>query len=590
MIKFNSHLTRVLILALTLFVTACMEQDPYEKFSGTWVVTPPEGLRIKADKSPPFFAFNLDPQRKILGIRVMLSGRDGQGWLLLEVPVQAMEVRDGSLALNLGENRPDIPVRDPIMSMGSLMLEPLEKDVMLARCYSMNLPLAKLLDGKAPKPDLIEEARRPDSEQAALLDQARSSYQAMNGDWYLESSWEKPAMTLDVATGKVRLRDSRLIKELGNTSLNSSAYLEVQIDKRKVGSILFEKSSEDISPPELEIDLAQKPPVATLKMLGNTFAMLPDMGVFERQQYQKSKEEARRAAAKAELEAKRRQDEEARIHAEQRRMAEEKARAEAEARQKALDEKRAAMPEFSFNDIRLSDNPQQMVKKGLELYRLGTSFPVQQKGNSIAGIKNPNIGYLPFLMKDPAISDALDGLEARRMTVGSRYRRLGSESSSGYFIGPDESAGKAGVRSDVIIFADKTRDDPTATLIQAGFYTLPDGEPRPLYLNVDGDIVLDALEVFRERYGEPESVLKDDNGIEQHVWRSNSEIAIMRTEPADKQHYRHYELYIISLPAYAELQKFTRDLHEQEEASKKAAEEAELARKKAASKARKAGI
>ena len=140
------------------------------------------------------------------------------------------------------------------------------------------------------------------------------------------------------------------------------------------------------------------------------------------------------------------------------------------------------MPEFSFNDFRLYDTPQQMVKKGLEYYKIATSFPVEQKENIISGIRHPQIGYLPFLMNDPSISEALDGMEPIKMKVWSRYNLAVPESSTGYFIGPDERARNAGVRSDVIIFVDKTRDDPTATLIQAGFYTLPDGEPRPLYL------------------------------------------------------------------------------------------------------------
>lgn len=224
----------------------------------------------------------------------------------------------------------------------------------------------------------------------------------------------------------------------------------------------------------------------------------------------------------------------------------------------ALAEKRAAVPEFSFNGFTLSDTPQQMVNKGLADYRLATSFPVQRQEGSnavIAPVESPRVGNLPYVLPDESIGEALGGQAARRLPVESRYPDVVGESATGYAIGPDEAALGAGVHPDILVFRDKTRSDPASTLMRVGFYTLPGKGPRPLYLHVDGDIVKEALAEFRQRYGEPESVLAGQGGTTQHFWRSAKELAILRLDPADVRR-PHHQLYIISLQALADLQKF----------------------------------
>lgn len=224
-----------------------------------------------------------------------------------------------------------------------------------------------------------------------------------------------------------------------------------------------------------------------------------------------------------------------------------------------LAEKRAALPEFSFNGFSLSDTPQQMVNKGLPGYRLATSFNVRGNRSStadIATVENPRVGDLPYVLPDDLLAEALGGKEARRLPVESRYPDVVGASAIGYAIGPDEAALGAGLHPDILLFKDKTRSDPASTLMRVGFYSVPGKGPRPLYLHVDGDIVKEALKEFRERYGEPERILDGEGGTTQHVWRSANELAILRLDPADVRR-PHHQLYIISLSALAELQKFT---------------------------------
>lgn len=593
--KFRIHWARALVLGLALLAAGCMEEDPYEKFTGTWVFNlQNQELRHVGD-TQPLLALSVDAARKLLTVTVLKSATSADEWTLVEQPILNMETRDGSLAMNLEKvAHPAWEGMAPVM-FGSLILEPLDKDALLAKIYPNAVPLKDLLGNDPPKPGNIEEVKRPDDEQRKLLAEARSSSSiALNGDWYLEDSWEKPAMALDTATGKLKLRDTQLIKLRGDSTLTRSGYLETRDDKTHGAVMVFANTRTSGGDAMFARDLGKQPPEAEFTLRGKEFVLLPDMSEAERKQRAEARAEARRQAAREELDAKRQAEGEAleaKRHAEaEARMASEKARAAVTARQKELAEKRAKMPEFSFNDIRLSDTPQQMVQKGLERYKLSTSFPVQQKGGSVGGITDPVIGYLPFLLEDAGVADALGGQEAQRLKVASRYPRVGMEVTTGYILGPDDLALRAGVRPDILMFTDKTRKDPTSTLMNIGFITLPGKAPRPLYLNVDGDIVVDALSVFRERYGEPESVIHGEGNATQHIWRSDNEVAILRVDPKDGKGRQHHELYIISLPAYAELQQFTQNVRQAEEAKRKAAEEAERARQKAEEDARKAGI
>lgn len=592
--KFRFHWARALVLGLALLAAGCMEEDPYEKFTGTWVFNlQNQELRHVGD-TQQLYALSVDTARKLLTVTILTSATSADDWTLVEQPILNMETRDGSLAMNLEKaSHPGLEGLGVLM-FGSLILEPLDKDALLAKIYPDAVPLKDLLGNEPPKPANIEEVKRPDEQQRKLLAEARSSSSTLNGDWYLEDSWEKPAMALDTATGKLKLRDTKLIKLRGDSTLTRSGYTEVKNDKQHVAIVIFANTRTSGGNAAFGRDMRKQPTEASFTLRGEDFVLLPDMSEAERKQRAEARAEARRQAAREELDAKRQAEGEAlerkRQAEAEARMASEKARAAVTARQKELAEKRAKMPEFSFNDIRLSDSPQDMVKKGLERYKLSTSFPVQQKGGSVGGISDPVIGYLPFLLEDAGVADALGGLEAQRLKVPSRYPRVGMEVTTGYILGPDDLALRAGVRPDILMFTDKTRKDPTSTLMNIGFFTLPDKAPRPLYLNVDGDIVVDALSVFKERYGEPESVIHGEGNATQHIWRSGNEMAVLKVDPKDGKGRQHHELYIISLPAYAELQQFTQNLRQAEEAEKKAAEEAERARQKAEEDARKAGI
>lgn len=592
--KFRFHWARALVLGLALLAAGCMEEDPYEKFAGTWVFNlQNQELRHVGD-TQRLYALSVDPSRKLLTVTIFKSDTSADDWLLNEQPILNMEVRDGFLAMNLEKDAHPLMEAIGGGTFGSLILEPLDKDALLAKIYPNAVPLKDLLGNEPPKPANIEEVKRPDEQQRKLLAEARSSSSTLNGDWYLEDSWEKPAMALDTATGKLKLRDTRLIKLRGDSTLTRSGYMETKNDKQHLAGVVFANTRTSGGNAALVRDMRKQPTEATFTLRGEEFILLPDMSEAERKQRAEARAAARRKAAREELDAKRQAEGEAlerkRQAEAEARMASEKARVAVTARQKELAEKRSKMPEFSFNDIRLSDTPQQIAQKGLSRYKLSTSFPVAQKGGSVSGITDPVIGYLPFLLEDAGVADALGGQEAQRLKVPSRYPRVGMEVTTGYVLGPDEQTIKAGVEPNLIMFTDKTRKDPTSTLMNIGFITLPGKDPRALYLNVDGDIVVDALSVFRERYGEPESVIHGEGNAAQHIWRSDNEVAILRVDPKDGMGRQHHELYIISLPAYAELQQFTQNVRQAEEAEKKAAEEAERARQKAEEDARKAGI
>lgn len=588
--KFRFHWAQALVLGLTLLSAGCLEQDPYEKFAGPWVI-------VKSSSPAPLEALNLDTAHKKLNL-TYLKPDNTEEWFYAELPIQSMETRDGSLALTVDSSTiPDALGLPPRLRFGSLLLEPLNEDALLAKPYSEMIPPVQLLGGNAPRCEDIEELKRPDREQQKVLAQLEPETGRLKGDWYIEGSWETPALSFDRENGKVKLRNTRFIKILGDSTLTPASFFDVKVRGERGTGVTFTNSRRDTG---FVIDLTKEPPESALVLRGERFVLLPEMSRAERQRYAQAKEDARREAARQELEAKRQAEAEAaearRVAEERQRKAEEeariaaeKARVEEEARQKELAEKRAKMPQFSFSDIRLSDTPQQMVQKGLERYKLSTSFPVQQKGNSVGSVSSPTIGFMPFLMEDPGISEALGGQQLKRMNVGSRYRQMGSETTSGYLLGPDKLALQAGVRPDILILQDKTRNDPTSTLIEIGFFTLPGKAPTPLYLNVDGDIVTDAVSVFKERYGEPENVVSDGD-THQYLWRSGNELAVLKVDPQQSGYRQHHELYIVSLPAYTELEKFTQDLRQAEEAKQKAAEEAERIRKKAEEDARKAGI
>lgn len=581
--KFRFHWAQALVLGLALLAAGCLEKDPYDRFAGTWVYA-----RFSGEHGP-LVALDLDPAHKKLTISILGVPRNEDDWVFIEHPIKEMELRDGSLALNVDNSsiRGIRGVPEPAL-FDSLVLEPLDDDSLLAKPYFEEIPPAMLLSGKAGRPGSILELTRPSREQKKLLSQIEPSPDIIKRDWYLENSWAKPALSFDKETGKIKIRNARLIDLWGDTTLTPTCFVEVREDDTRMAGLLFARASRN-GRVEFSINVDEEPLQATFRLRGESFHLLPEMSGAERQRYAQAKEDARREAARKELEAQQRaeaQAAEARREAEERqrkaeeeaRIAAEKARAEEAARQKALAEKRAKMPQFSFGDIRLTDTPQQMVQKGMERYKLATSFPVQQKDGTITSVKNPSIGYLPFLLEDPGISEALGGKERVRMTVG--YRKWGSEETGGYFLGPDKTAIQAGVRPDVLIMRDKTRNDPTSTIMEIGFYTLPGKAPTALYLNVDGGIVVDAVSVFKERYGEPESVVSDGDR-HQYIWRSGDELAILKVDPQEPGYRQQHQLYIVSLPAYAELEKFTQDQRQAEEAKKKAAEEAERAARKA---------
>ncbi|MBD5646069.1 MAG: cell envelope integrity protein TolA [Desulfovibrio sp.] len=593
--KFRFHWAQALVLGLALLAAGCLEQDPYDKFAGTWV------FGKSANGEAPLVALDLDTAHRKLGITVLMAPDSMEEWMYLELPIQSIEMRDGSLALSVDNTQIANERRLPMSArFGSLLLEPLDDDALLAKPYLEEIPAKDLLGRNAPRPQEIEELKRPDREQKRLLSQIEPDSDRLKRDWYIEGSWDKPALSFDAESGKVKLRNTELIKRRGESMLTPAAFIQGKMDGEHIMAVLFANTPTSGGDAVLAMNLDKQPPETVLGLRGERFPLLPEMSGVERQRYARAKEDARREAARQELEAKRQAEAEAaeaRRVAEERqrkadeeaRIAAEKARVAEEARQKELAEKRARMPQFSFGDIRLTDTPQQMVQKGLERYKLATSFPVQQKDGSIANVKNPSIGYLPFLLQDPGISEALGGKERVRMNVPSRYRQMGSETTGGFVLGPDKMALEAGVRPDILILQDKTRNDPTSTAIEIGFFTLPGKAPTPYYLNVDGDIVVDAVSVFKERYGEPENVVSDGD-THQYLWRSGNELAILKVDPQNPNTRQHHELYIVSLPAYAELEKFTQDLRQAEEAKKKAAEEAERARKKAEQDARKAGI
>lgn len=590
--KFRFHWAQALVLGLALLAAGCLEKDPYDKFAGTWVLDP---SAVKA--GAPLVALNLDTAHKRLDITILKSQENTEEWMYVELPILSIETRDGSLALTAdtsstpGES--DLPRN---MSFRSLLLEPLNEDSLLIKPYREMIPPERLLGGKAPQSEDIEELKRPDREQQKILARIEPATDRLKGDWYIEGSWEQPALSFDGESGKVKLRNTRFIKILGDSTLDPAGYFDIKHRGKHYAGVAFTNRRDT----GFVIDLSKEPPETALVLRGEEFPLLPEMSGVERKRHAQAKEDARREAARQELEAKRQAEAEAaearRVAEERQRKADEEARIAAEnaraaeaARQKELAEKRAKMPQFSFGDIRLTDTPQQMVQKGLERYNLSTSFPVQQKDGSIRNVSNFSIGYLPFLLQDPGISEALGGKERVRMNVGSRYRQMGTETTGGFVLGPDKMAIEAGVRPDILILKDKTRNDPTSTAIEIGFFTLPGKAPTPYYLNVDGDIVVDAVSVFKERYGEPENVVSDGD-TQQYLWRSGNELAILKVDPQNPNTRQHHELYIVSLPAYAELEKFTQDLRQAEEAKKKAAEEAERARKKAEQDARKAGI
>lgn len=578
--KFRISWLLICIIALALFaIGGCKSSDPYDKFKGTWV---------NSDGKNNFTSFSLDSERKIFTmIRPYTEGK-----FLFELPIMDMETQEGLLAITINNSLLNLLSQggwSGIPQFQSLLFEPLDDDSFLLKIYSQAIDPKNLLGKNAPKPMSIVEAKHPDSDQKKILAEiGSSSSQKLWGDWYIEGDDEKPAISFDEKAGIFKLRNAQLIKLLGDSTLTPDGYVEVtKNEDSRQGIMHFKEGS-----PENGFILAlnTSPLEGKLDVESERFTMLPKLSSSEKQQRIEAKQEARRQAAREELEAKRRQEEEARLAQEKAEAEAQRIKEEEEARQKALVEKRVTMPEFSFNDIRLSDSPQQMVEKGLARYKMSTSFPVQQKDNTIGTVKNPSLGAVCFLLEDPLL-DEFFGRQMQRLTIGSRYFQLGSESTAGYLMGPSDLAAKAGLRPDTLIFADKTRKDPTSTKMEIAFFTLPGGSPRPLYLEVDGDIVLDAVSVFQDRYGEPESVITSDSGHStQYIWRSDKEIAILRADRQNDGYYEHHLLYIISLPAYEELTAFEQKLAQQQEAAQKAAEEAKQAEEKARQDARKAGI
>lgn len=581
MMDIRSRLACLCILVLTVLVPGCMESGPYDNFTGLWVLSP-EGRGNTGDRGA-LGCFSLDPERRLLTVRLA----SGDERLLFELPVTGMEARDGSLALTINGNAPEWSGGLP--HFRSLIFEPLDEGAMLAKFYGNEIAPQKLLDAGAPAPNSIEEVRRPDSAQKELLAGIVSSSEKLFADWYLDGDDEKPALQYDAQAHRLKLRNARLVKTWGDSTLIPVGYVEVEKDDSRTCGLFVRNGSGGEG--YLMVRLDQSPPEGRLKLAGKEFVLLPELSASEKRQRAEAKQEARRQAAREALEAKRKSEEEARLAREKAEAEKQRLKEEAEARKRELAEKRATMPEFSFNDIRLSDTPQKMVEKGLANYRMATSFPVQQKGNSIVNVKNPSLGSLSFLLEDPLLTEFFQGRPMQRLNVGSRYWQLGSETTQGYSMGPGKTALGGGLRPDQLIFEDKTRNDPLSTRMVISFFTLPNGSPRPLLLEVNGDIVLDALPVFRERYGEPESVKgTESDHSRQYIWRSDKEIAILRADRQNDGYYQHHQLYIVSLPAYEELMAFTNRLERQEEDAKKAAEEARLAREKAVQDARKAGI
>lgn len=588
--KFRVSWLWVCVLALALLVTACgKSSDPYDNFKGTWI--------IQEKESDSYIAsFSLEPERKMLTMTMprvfIINDIRKEVFFLLEIPVTDMQTRDGSLAIGL-DNSVLLAANEMIhagsfLQFQSLVFEPLNDDSILLKMYGSDHSAESLLGKNAPKPKNLVEIVHPNGTQKKILaDIGSSSLTKLQDEWYLEDDDEKPAMSFDEKTGTFKLRNTKLIAELGDSTFTPLGYFEKIEPDSRVGFLLFKEGNRENN---LAVLLSASPFEGELKIERGYFTVLPKLSSSEKQKRAEAKQEERRQAAQKELEDQRKREEEARLAKEKAEAEAQRLREEEEARQKALAEKRASIPEFSFNDIRLSDSPQQMVEKGLARYKMSTSFPVQQKDNTIGTVKNPSLGAICFLLEDPLLEEFF-GRERQRLTVGSRYYQLGSETTAGYLMGPSELAAKAGLRSDVLIFADKTRKDPTSTQMQIAFFTLPDGSPRPLYLEVNGDIVLDAVSVFQDRYGDQENVTKTrDEHSTQYIWRSDKEIAILRADRQDDRSYQHHLLYIVSLPAYEELTAFEQKLEQQQEAAQKAAEEAKQAEEKARQDARKAGI
>lgn len=419
--------------------------------------------------------------------------------------------------------------------------------------------------------------------------------------WYEEAAPENALFDFDEKTGNLKLYDNDYINQNeGKADLPLIHYEEFQTGDHIDGSWYDYPNSirvtfyprPDATEGSIFVDTGRAMHAALVKRVAadTSNAHKKAYSQFERNlapyyEWATSELETRNKA-REEREKKEREEEEKKAQEEQRIR-----EAKIAAAQKLIDEKRAKLSTFSFYGISLSDTPQMVVQKLLPDFFIATTFPVNQSSDTIREESLSHEGWAFLYTLTPKYMEDVCKREIKTdkmlETFSGAYDFTTRLNSIDLY--PPKRALEEGVRLDSIDMVEKASNNEGRTKIHVSYFTLPGEQPEMLFLTSSGTIVPEAIDVFRERYGEPEIDVTEQGKNRELLWRSQTEMAYT-LEYFYNYRLAYASLTLISLKALDKYDEFVNKAAEREKAAQELKRKEEEERKKAEENLRKSKI